>query len=90
MDSVHISCIAILTWKVIQLSSSNFGKLGADYPQAENGGDANQGEGGERQAKAVGGDLDDAEEEDEEDGEDHQDLGQVRSRLRSLNCFRDI
>jgi len=60
---------------------SNSGKLGTDNPQAEDGGDAKQGEGGQRQAKAVGGDLDDAEEEDEEDGEDHQDLGQVWSRL---------
>ena len=61
-------------------STSNSCKLSADNPQAEDGGDADEGEGGERQAKAVGGDLDDAEEEDEEDGEDHQDLGQIRSR----------
>ena len=84
----HIVHIFIL--QVIQSSTSNSCKLGADNPQAEEGGDTDEGEGGERQAKAVGGDLDDAEEEDEEDGEDQQDLGQVRSRLWSLNCFRDI
>ena len=71
----HISSL-----QVKQSSSSNSCKLGADNPQAEDGGDTDEGEGGERQAKAVGGDLDDAEEEDEEDGEHHQDLGQVRSR----------
>ena len=59
--------------------ASNSGKLGANDPQAEDGGDTEEGEGGEGQAEAVGGDLDDAEEEDEEDGEHHQDLGQVRS-----------
>ena len=63
---------------IINLSS--FGKLGADNPQAQDRGYSDEGEGGERQAKAVGGDLHDAEEEDEEDCEDHQQLGQIRFR----------
>ena len=73
----HIALISVLQFTESLNSSS--GKLCTDNSHAEDGGYSDEGEGGERQAKAVGEDLDDAEEEDEEDSEDHQYLGQVCS-----------
>ena len=66
--------------QVIQSSILSFGKLGANNPQAQDRGYPNKGKGGEGQAKAVGGDLHDAEEEDEKHSEDHQQLGEARSQ----------
>ena len=84
--SVNISHCTIFL-QVIQSSILSFGKLGANNPQAQDRGYPDKGEGGEGQAKAVGGDLHDAEEEDEKHSEDHQQLGEARSQCWILSCF---